>query len=86
MALTIFTLSTRVDYIVSNVNIPKAPLLDDTQQRKSSPTVLSPVIQQELVIDAGDMVSRGINSVTGGRAFKTFIRANKQTIKQDLGI
>ncbi|MFQ0994876.1 phage tail length tape measure family protein, partial [Gilliamella sp. BG2] len=72
--------------LVSNVNIPKAPLLDDNQQRKSSPTVLSPVIQQELVIDAGDMVSRGINSVTGGRAFKTFIRANKQTIKQDLGI
>ena len=72
--------------LVSNVNSPKAPLLDDTQQRKSSPTVLSPVIQQELVIDAGDMVSRGINSVTGGRAFKTFIRANKQTIKQDLGI
>ncbi|WP_085165903.1 phage tail length tape measure family protein [Gilliamella bombi] len=72
--------------LVSNVNIPKAPLLDDSQQRKSSPTILSPVIQQELVIDAGDMVSRGINSVTGGRAFKTFIRANKQTIKQDLGI
>jgi phage-related minor tail protein len=72
--------------LVSNTNIPKAPLLDDSQQRKSSPTVLSPVIQQELVIDAGDMVSRGINSVTGGRAFKTFIRANKQTIKQDLGI
>ncbi|OCG60199.1 phage tail length tape measure family protein [Gilliamella sp. Nev3-1] len=72
--------------LVSNVNIPKAPLLDDNQQRKSSPTVLSPVIQQELVIDAGDMVSRGINSITGSRAFKTFIRANKQTIKQDLGI
>lgn len=72
--------------LVSNVNIPKAPLLDDNQQCKSSPTVLSSVIQQELVIDAGDMVSRGINSVTGGRAFKTFIRANKQTIKQDLGI
>ena len=71
---------------VSNVNIPKAPLLDDNQQRKSSPTVLSPVIQQELFIDAGDMVSRGINSVTGGRAFKTFIRANRQTIKQDLEI
>lgn len=72
--------------LVSNVNIPTAPLIDENQRLPSSPIVSNPVIQQELIIDAGEVISQGINTLAGNRAFKTFIRANKQTMRQELGI
>ncbi|EJF5828990.1 phage tail length tape measure family protein [Salmonella enterica] len=46
----------------------------------------APVIQQTLVMDAGEAFRRGINTVEGERAIMTYIRVNKQTIAQELGV
>lgn len=48
--------------------------------------VTSPVIQQTLVLDASDVVSTGLATTAGKRAVMTLIRANKTTLKQELGI
>ncbi|MEC5319042.1 tape measure protein [Brenneria populi subsp. brevivirga] len=45
----------------------------------------APVIQQTLVLDAADVFTKGAQSVAGQRAMMTFIRANKSTLKQELG-
>ncbi|MDO4698291.1 MAG: tape measure protein [Pasteurellaceae bacterium] len=57
--------------------------MDDKQQQ----VVASPVnVQQTLVLDSAEVFSAGINSTEGTRALLTVIRANKQTLQQDLGI
>ncbi|EEA7822527.1 phage tail tape-measure protein [Salmonella enterica subsp. enterica] len=50
----------------------------------SGPQAPAPVIQQTLVMDAGEAMRSGLQSVEGQRAMMTYIRANKQTIKQEL--
>ncbi|QIM63712.1 phage tail protein [Pasteurellaceae bacterium Orientalotternb1] len=58
-------------------------VMDDKQQQ----VVASPVnVQQTLLLDSAEVFSAGINSTEGTRALLTVIRANKQTLKQDLGI
>jgi len=48
--------------------------------------VASPVnIQQTLAVDSAELFTAGINTVAGERAVMTVIRANKQTLKQELG-
>ncbi|ANF70226.1 phage tail protein [[Haemophilus] ducreyi] len=48
--------------------------------------VASPVnIQQILAVDSAELFTAGINTVAGERAVMTVIRANKQTLKQELG-
>jgi len=49
-------------------------------------TQAAPVIQQTLVLDAADVFTKGAQTVSGQRAVLTVIRANKQTLKQELGI
>ncbi len=47
--------------------------------------VASPVhIQQTLAVDSAELFTAGINTVAGERAVMTVIRANKQTLKQEL--
>nr|DAK12512.1 MAG TPA: Tail tape measure [Caudoviricetes sp.] len=47
--------------------------------------VASPVnIQQTLVVDSAELFSAGINTNAGNRAVMTFIRANRETLKQEL--
>ncbi|WP_347253453.1 tape measure protein [Leminorella grimontii] len=46
----------------------------------------APVIQQTLVLDSAEAFSAGINTVGGKRSMMTFIRANAQTLRQELGI
>jgi len=43
-------------------------------------------IQQTLAVDSAELFTAGINTTAGSRAVMTLIRANKQTIKQDLGV
>lgn len=71
---------------VSGVTAPviPTPLNVPSPQAPAQP-VVSPVIQQTLVLDAGEVAEAGLNSVRGERAFMTKIRANRQTIKQELG-
>lgn len=47
--------------------------------------IASPVnIQQTLAVDSAELFTAGINTVAGERAVMTVIRANKQTLKQEL--
>lgn len=71
---------------VSGVTAPVIPTpLNVPSPRAPAQPVVSPVIQQTLVLDAGEVAEAGLNSVRGERAFMTKIRANRQTIKQELG-
>ncbi|EGB8646284.1 phage tail tape-measure protein [Salmonella enterica] len=75
--------------LVSPLYLPSLPPV--TASSLSDPPALSsqapaPVIQQTLVMNAGEAFQRGINTVEGERAFMTFIRVNKQTIGQELGV
>lgn len=72
--------------LVSNASSPKAPNISDenSPSRITNQAQLAPVIQQTLVLDSGEMMQSGINSVAGSRAMMTWIRANSQTLKQEL--
>lgn len=75
--------------LVSPLHLPSLPPV--TASSLSDAPALSsqapaPVIQQTLVMNAGEAFQRGINTVEGERAFMTFIRVNKQTIGQELGV
>jgi phage-related minor tail protein len=72
--------------LVSNVSRPTAPnLYDENSSSKATNQAQSaPVIQQTLVLDSGEMMKSGISSVAGSRAMMTWIRANSQTLKQEL--
>lgn len=72
--------------LVSNVSSPRAPNLYDenSTSRTANQSQSSPVIQQTLVLDSGEMMQSGISSVAGSRAMMTWIRANSQTLKQEL--
>lgn len=72
--------------LVSNASSPKAPNISDENSlsRITNQAQLAPVIQQTLVLDSGEMMQSGINSVAGSRAMMTWIRANSQTLKQEL--
>ncbi|MBN6080081.1 tape measure protein [Aggregatibacter actinomycetemcomitans] len=53
--------------------------------RASAQVVASPVqIQQTLAVDSAELFTAGINTRAGEQAVLTVIRANKQTLKQDL--
>lgn len=55
------------------------------EQNSTNQTVASPVnIQQTLVVDSAELLTSGLNTVAGERALMTVIRANKQTLKQEL--
>lgn len=64
------------------------PRISNAVPDDSAPRVQSgnPVIQQTLVLDAADAFTKGAQTVAGQRAVMTVIRANKQTLKQELGI
>ncbi|OCG45771.1 hypothetical protein A9G34_01350 [Gilliamella sp. Choc4-2] len=72
--------------LVSNVSRRTAPnLYDENSSSKATNQAQSaPVIQQTLVLDSGEMMKSGISSVAGSRAMMTWIRANSQTLKQEL--
>lgn len=72
--------------LVSNVSSPRAPNLYDenSTSRTANQSQSAPVIQQTLVLDSGEMMKSGINSVAGSRAMMTWVRANSQTLKQEL--
>ncbi|OTQ49346.1 phage tail length tape measure family protein [Gilliamella apis] len=72
--------------LVSNVSSPRAPNLYDenSTSRTANQSQSAPVIQQTLVLDSGEMMKSGISSVAGSRAMMTWIRANSQTLKQEL--
>ncbi|MEB3470160.1 tape measure protein [Pasteurella multocida] len=62
-------------------------LSDRAMNDKQQQVVASPVnVQQTLLLDSAEVFSAGINSTEGTRALLTVIRANKKTLKQDLGI
>ncbi|MBI0036733.1 phage tail length tape measure family protein [Gilliamella sp. B14384H2] len=72
--------------LVSNVSTPRAPNVYDenSTSRTANQSQSAPVIQQTLVLDSGEMLQSGINSVAGSRAIMTWVRANSQTLKQEL--
>lgn len=66
--------------------VNQAPPETPSTPSQSVGGVNSPVIQQTLVLDASDVVSTGLATTAGKRAVMTLIRANKTTLKQELGI
>ncbi|RLM23666.1 hypothetical protein BIY29_10215 [Brenneria alni] len=60
-------------------------MLSELPERSAGGNAAAPVIQQTLVLDAADVFTKGAQSVAGQRAMMTFIRANKSTLKQELG-
>ena len=74
------------------VSVPSMPsyhepgLSDSLREgRTGSQMVAPPVqIQQTLAVDSAELFTAGINTVAGERAVLTVIRANKQTLKQEL--
>ena len=75
--------------LVSSPAMPsfREPGLSDSlrEGRTSQQIIASPVnIQQTLAVDSAELFTAGINTVTGERALMTVIRANKQTLKQEL--
>ncbi|EHN5173254.1 phage tail length tape measure family protein [Salmonella enterica] len=73
--------------LVAPVMAPPHPAVSATSLASplsASTPAPAPVIQQTLVMDAGEAMRSGLGSVAGERAMMTFIRANKQTIKQEL--
>ncbi|KOE63934.1 tape measure protein [Aggregatibacter actinomycetemcomitans] len=65
----------------------REPGLSDSlrEGRAGSQVVASPVqIQQTLAVDSAELFTSGINTRAGEQAVLTVIRANKQTLKQDL--
>jgi phage-related minor tail protein len=72
--------------LASNASSPKAPNIYDENltSRATNQAQSAPVIQQTLVLDSGEMMKSGISSVEGSRAMMTWIRANSQTLKQEL--
>lgn len=74
--------------LVSAPSLPSYSTLSlsqEMQQGNTQQAVASPVnIQQTLVVDSAELFTAGINTVAGERAVMTVIRANKQTLKQEL--
>ncbi|XKM14236.1 phage tail length tape measure family protein [Orbaceae bacterium ac157xtp] len=70
--------------LTSNVSTPSAPKLSDSNQNGTAQNKVTPVIQQNLILDSGEMITAGINSMAGSRSLMTWIRANKPTLKQEL--
>ena len=75
--------------LVSTPRMPSYPEpgLSETLREGGQQTqvVASPVnIQQTLAVDSAELFSAGINTDAGNRAVMTFIRANRETIKQEL--
>ncbi|MDY0578158.1 tape measure protein [Pasteurella multocida] len=68
------------------VSAGKEPGLTQAMQNNSGVhAVASPVhIQQTLAVDSAELFTAGINTHAGEQAVLTVIRANKQTLKQDL--
>ncbi|MFC0920850.1 tape measure protein [Pasteurella multocida] len=68
------------------VSAGKEPELTQAMQNNSGVhAVASPVhIQQTLAVDSAELFTAGINTHAGEQAVLTVIRANKQTLKQDL--
>lgn len=75
--------------LVSTPRVPSYPEpgLSETLREGGQQTqvVASPVnIRQTLVVDSAELFSAGINTDAGSRAVMTFIRANRETLKQEL--
>ena len=75
--------------LVSTPRMPSYPEpgLSETLREGGQQTqvVASPVnIQQTLAVDSAELFSAGINTDAGNRAVMTFIRANRETLKQEL--
>ncbi|WNY75975.1 tape measure protein [Pasteurella multocida] len=75
--------------LVSQPPIPhfhEPRLSEKATENSQSQVVASPVnVQQTLVLDSAELFGAGLNSVEGKRAMLTYIRANRQTLKQELG-
>lgn len=77
--------------LVSSPAMPsfREPGLSDSlrEGRMDQPVVTSPVnVQQTLVLDSAEAFTTGLSTTEGKRSMLTFIRANKQTLKQELGV
>lgn len=75
--------------LVSTPRMPSYPEpgLSETlrEGRQQTQVVASPVnIQQTLAVDSAELFSAGIKTNAGSRAVMTFIRANRETLKQEL--
>ena len=75
--------------LVSTPRMPSYPEpgLSETLREGGQQTqvVASPVnIQQTLAVDSAELFTAGINTEAGSRAVMTFIRANRETLKQEL--
>lgn len=75
--------------LVSTPRMPSYPEpgLSETLREGGQQTqvVASPVnIQQTLAVDSAELFTAGINTDAGNRAVMTFIRANRETLKQEL--
>lgn len=73
--------------LVSTPPLPtrSLPTLSEKAIKDNSSPVVSPVnIQQTLALDSAELFTAGINTVAGERAVLTLIRANKETLKQEL--
>ena len=75
--------------LVSTPRVPSYPEpgLSETLREGGQQTqvVASPVnIRQTLAVDSAELFSAGINTDAGSRAVITFIRANRETLKQEL--
>ena len=75
--------------LVSTPRMPSYPEpgLSETLREggQQAQVVASPVnIQQTLAVDSAELFSAGIKTEAGSRAVMTFIRANRETLKQEL--
>ena len=74
--------------LVSTPRMPSYPepgLSETLREGQQAQVVASPVnIQQTLAVDSAELFTAGINTDAGNRAVMTFIRANRETLKQEL--
>ena len=75
--------------LVSTPRVPSYPEpgLSETLREggQQAQVVASPVnIQQTLAVDSAELFTAGIKTNAGSRAVITFIRANRETLKQEL--
>lgn len=76
--------------LVSHPDVPSAAMpsvRNGDLERADAQPVVSPVnVQQTLVLDSAEVFNAGLNTAAGKRAMMTYIRANRQTVKQELGV
>lgn len=72
--------------LVSPLQRPSSPTYSLSNAQSGQPQIVSPTIQQTLVIDPNEVLSSSMQTPDGQKTMFTFIRANRETLRQELGV